>query len=69
MWLRHKSMSLSEVEPQTSGRPAYNLITIQTKLAWLCTLFTKLRDSNVKKIANTMSQLILHSYANEAKKY
>jgi len=69
MWLRHKSISLSEVEPQTSGRPADNLITIPTILAWLCTHFTKLRVSNVNKIANTKSQRLLHSYAKEAKKY
>jgi hypothetical protein len=62
-------MSLPEVEPQTSGRPAYNLITIPTKQEWLCTHFRKLRDSNVNKIANTKSELILHSYANEAKNY
>jgi len=61
-------MSLSEVEPQTSGRPADNLIDISSKLARLCTHVTKLRDSNVKKIANTKSQLILHSYAKAGKK-
>jgi len=54
-------MSLSEVELQTCGRPADILITIPTKLAWLCTHITKLRDSNVNKIANTKSQLIFHS--------
>jgi len=62
-------MSLSEVEPQTSGPPADNLITISSKLARLCTHITKLRDSNVKKIANTKSQqLILRSFAKAGKK-
>jgi len=58
-------MFLSEVEPQTFGLPADNLITIPTKLELLCTQFTKLRDSNVNKISNTKSQLILHCYAKQ----